>query len=1132
MFEGGKLVLKNIFLKEFQKLKSQFSNEEKITFVFKGFPHDWLQILEQDKLLSIGLDTSLKILNSQRQKLIVQFVTTILDGSNKWLTFEEFATIPSDNFQAFTKTIIINNNFFDSYFPLEYEVPTHHIELYQREDKNDRDLESDYLNDYYSSIELSNNGNYFVSYIDEEKYEQVPLFSNSEAPLEYDSIEDDVPFVEVGAEMSFDFYDLLTSLHQLDIPKEIYLSWVSYKNANYTARLNLDKIMVLKYYFPDLKVYRVLKIIPEQLIRPEREQAYLDILKKYWGYNSYRQLRVYKNVDSLTNKKATVNISQMQIIDSIVTQAEQAKHNDDVLNFRDIFVTAPTGAGKSVMFQVPAIYLAEKYNLLTIVISPLIGLMKDQVYNLQEKNVTFSATINSEISPVEKSNIAQRIANNEISILYISPETLLSRADITALIGDREIGLFVIDEAHIVTTWGKAFRADYWYLGDYLQKIRRGIQYKDGKRVEETTSKHRFPIATFTATAIYGGIEDMYAETRDSLLLNNPINYFGYVKRDNIYININKVKKDASTDNEYLKIKHTLLLKNIEFELTHGRKVLIYFPLVKSILNFKSYLETYADQSILDQISEYYGRLKKEEKNENFLRFKDGNSKVMLATKAFGMGIDIPDIDTVIHFAPTGNVCDYVQEIGRAARNLEIGQASFSFLKEDFKHVNRLHGISTLRKSQLIQVMQKILDLYKQRSGQRNARHLLVSTEEFYYIFQGKKDDAGSANSDQLDNQLKTALLIIEKGFVNSPLKYSPIVARPRSIFSVEYFKVLSEQENLLKQHFGNYIEKHCELTGDRYSSVYRVYLDAMWKDLFSHLSFPNFKRLLHEKSDELNNKVLSNLDSVFIINFKLNNRYKAQFLHDLENMLEQLNKFFSTYIIKRKVYINKEIEADVVKALNFSTYKAESFVIQLFESITQYENIMNSSSTQRTNILIKNEYRNKTSYKMLPAFTGFTNFIFNEVKKIIHSSTEINQENYLEYYIRKQDKTGTAKLFLVLGFIEMMDLALYEVKGGDHPQIYIRVGSEYQIEKVIKSPINYRNSILENVHERHNTSVEMLKFVFEKEHLETKQFWDYIEDYFLGELPKEVEHAIEKKKKERIEKYRNTISGANRTFK
>src|SRR5690606_13689500 len=118
---------------------------------------------------------------------------------------------------------------------------------------------------------------------------------------------------------------------------------------------------------------------------------------------------------------------------------------------------------------------AEKYKLMTIVISPLIGLMTDQVQGLENRNITISATINSEITPVKKMEIIEKIKSGDISILYISPETLLSRSDITQLIGNRTVGLFVIDEAHIVTTWGKAFRSDYWYLGNYLQRLRRDM---------------------------------------------------------------------------------------------------------------------------------------------------------------------------------------------------------------------------------------------------------------------------------------------------------------------------------------------------------------------------------------------------------------------------------------------------------------------------------------------------------------------------------------------------------------------------------------------------------------------------------------------------------------------------------
>lgn len=161
--------------------------------------------------------------------------------------------------------------------------------------------------------------------------------------------------------------------------------------------------------------------------------------------------------------KSIVHVSQESIIANLVEEVENCGESRD---FRDVFVTAPTGAGKSVMFQVPAIYLAEKYNLLTIVISPLIGLMNDQVKTLELKNYKHAKTINSDISPIVKQDIISKVSEGEYHILYISPETLLSRSDVEQLIGDRTIGMIVIDEAHIVTTWGKQFRPDYWYLGD------------------------------------------------------------------------------------------------------------------------------------------------------------------------------------------------------------------------------------------------------------------------------------------------------------------------------------------------------------------------------------------------------------------------------------------------------------------------------------------------------------------------------------------------------------------------------------------------------------------------------------------------------------------------------------------
>lgn len=172
--------------------------------------------------------------------------------------------------------------------------------------------------------------------------------------------------------------------------------------------------------------------------------------------------------------------------------------------------------------------------MVTLVISPLIGLMNDQVQGMEKHRYAKARTINSDIPPMVKKTIAQEVQEGRCDILYLSPESLLSRSDISDLIGDRAIGLLIVDEAHIVTTWGKQFRPDYWFLGDYVNKLRK--QQLNGPH------QHAFVTATFTATATYGGEEDMYRETLRSLHMSpDPIVYLGCVRRRNIELCIREV---------------------------------------------------------------------------------------------------------------------------------------------------------------------------------------------------------------------------------------------------------------------------------------------------------------------------------------------------------------------------------------------------------------------------------------------------------------------------------------------------------------------------------------------------------------------------------------------------------------
>ncbi|QIZ08506.1 ATP-dependent DNA helicase RecQ [Priestia megaterium] len=1067
------------FLNEFINGK-HLSNKSNL-IVFKGFPGEWLSEIELAKLFSQALGSNLEDLHNSKMTLITEAVMKLNQPAQiYWCTFEELVTASKATLEAFCNIHIVSNNFYQYYFPIPYTINnlnTIYEEYYEDIDRH-TDVPDDiqFISIYYGNILKTDNENFYVSYIDEE--ESVDLFPVSGEVMNLSIVTKEQPFIELSEDEG-PFLDLIKEISKdSSLYSSLFFVWkgnLQQFSQNYSDRIELIRTLV-----PEIVISRYQKSTETKAV--SRVEEYEDVLKRYWGYDHFRQLKMYKNVDDYENPKELTRISQAQIINDLVTQAELANKGNA---FRDIFVTSPTGAGKSVMFQVPAVYLAERYNLLTIVISPLIGLMKDQVYGLQELNVHFSATINSEVSPVEKMNIMNRIANGEISILYISPETLLSRSDIKMLIGERKVGLFIIDEAHIVTTWGKAFRSDYWYLGGYLQKLRKEMQ---------------FPIATFTATAIYGGIEDMYSETRDSLLLTSPINYFGYVKRDDIMVSLKRVKATATSDSEYRVQKFVLLHERLKRLVAKNKKVLVYFPFVSFIKQFHEYMQLNADTKLAHTISTYYGNLKKEEKNDSFLRFKNNDSMVMLATKAFGMGIDIPDIHTVIHFSPTGNVCDYIQEIGRAARKLDEGKAYFDFLSKDFNHVKRLHGISTIRKNQLIQVMDKILMLYKKDANKKQARNLLISSEEFRYIFERNRR---SDTEDDLDNKLKTALLIIEKDFINR-IGFSPIIARPRSVFSVEYFKVKREIEGEFQRTYGRFVQKVKTLNEVYFGGIYKFNLKDIWETKYKDMSFPKFKYMLHQKDDQLKFKHIEFIEPVFIVQIDLQNEKEYRFLQKIEDTVSKIEKVFSPYIRNQGFFTVTELAKTIGYTFNKSKYQAEAIANQLIQSIISYQVTVNKNRNHRLSLIKERETQKETKYQVFTGLNEFINFLITHVKKLIQMGNVNNAENAHEVYLVKSNRFEAEKTFISLGILEMLDLLLYEVKGGDNPEIFIRINSKYKIENTIKNAENYQNTILNNVHRRHNISVAMLTYLFENE-VNTQEFWDYIENYFLGKVPQEV---------------------------
>ena len=803
----------------------------------------------------------------------------------------------------------------------------------------------------------------------------------------------------------------------------------------------------------------------------------LSLMKLYWGYSSFRTLKVY-DMNALREKRKTVKeISQKEIIGNILEQAEKCIDANSRNYMRDIFVTAPTGAGKSLMFQLPAIYLAQKYGLLTIVVSPLIALMEDQVKNLERRGYHRAATVNSDKSPVIKQEIYRKIMAGEIDLLYLSPESLLSRSDIEQLIGNRRIGLFVVDEAHIVTTWGKQFRPDYWFLGDHVHKLRR--------KQMNAENGHPFPIATFTATAIFGGIEDMYRETLNSLHMVDPITYLGYVKRENISIEVSEVEKINGKE-EYEINKFDEIYKIADLALMRGQKVLVYFPTVALIERCRSYFSIKNFRGI----SVCHGSLAADEKNEYIEAFRTGEKPVMLATKAFGMGIDIPDIAVVVHFAPTGNVCDYMQEIGRAARDSSIcGHAIYKHMSNDFKHINRLHGMSTIRNYQLAGVIAKILDLYtKMRYSeaanfQKRRNSMLLDANTFAYLF----DDGKRLDENNVINKVKTALLLIQKDYER--MGYSPFNMRPIPIFAYGFFVVSDEDAKALYRRFPGAISSVYPQ-----KKIYEVNLERIWQRIAQdRYSFPQFKYLLYSASEELEFNRQVRLIPALKVEVELQEGGERIF----ENCLQIFRRAIKEPMLKN-VFIKKSELIDRIAAEGgFSKYAAAN----LTDVMLAATDVFRSQFDRRLNGCLyrfresrDGEYGLSEAYQFTSAMNDYFSWLRVNFQKVCRGI-----EDGVLYLIESEN--SAKELTTCLGVFEAMKALKFKALGGLNSQLYIYVNETRRMQIVKNRPEKYKNRLLELINDRHSASVQMMTYLFQSG-FRSEEIWDRLEDYFLGITP------------------------------
>ncbi len=319
-------------------------------------------------------------------------------------------------------------------------------------------------------------------------------------------------------------------------------------------------------------------------------------------------------------------------------RAFQEEAVDTILSGRDLLMILPTGGGKSLCYQLPSLLMDG----VTVVISPLIALMQDQVRGLGE-NAIAAATINSDMSDEERMRVFEGLKKGEIKLLYVAPERLGANGFIPFL-QSLNINFFVIDEAHCVSEWGHEFRADYRRLGILKE------QFPDT------------PVAAFTATAT----PKVEADMIEALRLNDPVRIRAKVLRKNLTICTQKRVSNGRTQ----------LLNFLERH--KNQSGIVYTFTRKEAEQLATFL-----QSRHISARAYHARLEPEEKAEVMKAFMRDQIDIVVATIAFGMGIDKSNIRFVVHTSLPKTIENYYQEIGRAGRDGLESETLLLYTKAD-----------------------------------------------------------------------------------------------------------------------------------------------------------------------------------------------------------------------------------------------------------------------------------------------------------------------------------------------------------------------------------------------------------------------------------------------------------------
>ena len=457
-----------------------------------------------------------------------------------------------------------------------------------------------------------------------------------------------------------------------------------------------------------------------QLVRRLRDEACADQGCAWCQdrHNASRELKRFFGFDDFRQEPTDGDGRSLQQL--IVEAAMQG---------RDALAILPTGTGKSLCYQIPALSRYDKTGALTVVISPLVALMADQVAGLQRLRITSCVTVNGLLSMPERAEALERVRLGDAAILLISPEQLRSMPMRRAL-QQREIGAWVLDEAHCLSKWGHDFRPDYRYVGRFIR--------------EQADRSPVPPVLCLTATAKPDVTTEIVDYFRKRLGVEMTV-FDGGSRRTNLEF----VVAETSGPKKLPDI-HQMLTSHLPPEADGG--AIVYCATrrrTEEVAAFLAELEIECDR--------FHAGLQPEEKKNIQQSFINGDLRVIAATNAFGMGIDKPDVRLVIHADVPSSLENYLQEAGRAGRDQQQAHCVLLYDRDDVERQFGMSALSRLTRREIHGVLRSLRNLNRRD----RCRGVVVASPGEILVADEDKDVRRDSTTD--DTRVRTAVAWLEE---------------------------------------------------------------------------------------------------------------------------------------------------------------------------------------------------------------------------------------------------------------------------------------------------------------------------------------------------------------------------------